>query len=511
MRSWAMQKSQVPPDRVDQAARPPGSPGGLPGYLPGDSSADPIAGRPLDPASPTPLFRQLHDRIAAAVLAGRLPAGCRLPSARGLAAALGVARGTVEAAYQGLAGEGYLVMHGAAGTRVDPALAPRRPADGDERSAAARPAAAAVADEPARPFQMGLPAIDAFPYKAWARLAAAAARAIRPDDLVQQPPGGLAALRVEIARHLAIARGVTAGPDEVVVTAGFQGALSLVAGALLRPGDTVTIEDPGYHLARDALRHGGARVAGVPVDGDGADVAAIAAAAPRLAVVTPTHQFPLGVAMSLGRRIALLEWARGAGAFILEDDYDSELRYAGRTIPALKSLDRDGRVLLAGTYSKVLAPGLRTGYLVVPPALAEAVHAVAARLQPPPAITVQRAIAAFSANGGLARHVRRMRTLYAGRRTALAEALAAALGPTARVVAPSGGLHLVVHLPAGTDDRSLVARARSHGLAPVALSRLGVERPHAPGLLVGFANVPAAEAAGAAHRLAAAIAIPTKE
>ena len=233
-------------------------------------------------------------------------------------------------------------------------------------------------------------------------------------------PSGLLPLREAIAAYLGVSRGILCTPDQVLVTAGFQGALALVARVLLRTGDPVWVEDPGYHLARQALEAAGATLVPVRVDRDGMRVAAGVVAAPRarLAVVTPTHQSPLGVALSLPRRLALLAWAAEAGAWVLEDDYDSEFRYTGHPLPALKSLDRGGRVLYAGSFSKVLFPALRLGYLVVPDELAEA-FARASRLWSLglPSLE-QRVVAAFMAEGHFARHLRRMRSLYAARRQA---------------------------------------------------------------------------------------------
>ena len=305
-------------------------------------SPETLTGLALDGASAIPFYRQIYNRIAGAVLDGRLAPGARLPSARSLAAQLSIARGTVETAYQVLAGEGYIVARGAAGTLVAPALDRKLLKSRAVRSTRAEippPAAAAVPLRAPALFRMGLPALDAFPHKVWSRLFARQARSMSVVDLAYQSPAGHEFLRIEVARYLAVARGVTCAPEQVFITGGFQGALGLIMRCLLQPGDTAWVEDPGYDNARNALRLAGARLVGVPVDGDGIDVARAVAKAPpaRLVVVTPTHQSPLTVTLSLPRRMALLAWAAATQAWIVEDDYDSEYRYLGKPLPALKS------------------------------------------------------------------------------------------------------------------------------------------------------------------------------
>ncbi|HET6157112.1 MAG TPA: PLP-dependent aminotransferase family protein [Dongiaceae bacterium] len=460
----------------------------------------------LDDASPEPLFRQIHDRIAGAVLDGRLAPGARLPSARSLAAQLSIARGTVDAAYQLLAGEGYIVARGARGTLIDPALDRRllKPARTETRTA---PVAIDPTPASSLPlFRMGVPALDAFPHKAWSRLIARRARTLRPVDHGYQPPAGDEHLRLQVARYLAVARGVSCTPAQILITNGYQGALGLITRALLKPGDRVWLEHPGYPNVHEALRLAGMQLLDVPVDAEGFDVAwAVAKARPaRIAFVTPTHQYPLGVTLSLQRRMALLKWAEATGGWIVEDDYDSEFRYHGKPLPALKSLDRSDRVLYVGTFSKVLAPGLRVGYLVAPAALVEQFTSIAAALQPPPNALIQSAIADFLEQGQLARHIRRMRALYAERRAALAEALGELI-PALEIELKPGGMHLLARLPHGTDDVKLVAHLKEAVMAPSALSTCGVQRRYAPGLVIGFTNVARRKAMAAVQALAAAM------
>jgi GntR family transcriptional regulator/MocR family aminotransferase len=459
----------------------------------------------LDRAARQPLQLQIAQRLRAAIAGGVLAPGARLPSVRALAAQLGVARGTVDAGYAILIGEGMVLPRGAAGSIVSPVLASRPvpPVPAPDR-------AAAPPDLLARPlpFRLGLPALDAFPRKLWTGLTVHAARGVGTEALGQTAPAGLPELRTAIAGYLGVARGIVCTAEQVLVTAGFQGALALVRQVLLQRGEAVWIEDPGYHHTRHALAAAGARLVPVPVDREGLDVAAGMAAAPqaRLAVVTPTHQSPLGVALSLARRVALLAWAEQADAWILEDDYDSEFRYTGPPLPALKSLDRAGRVLYGGSFSKVLFPALRLGYLVVPEPLAAAfIGAIRLNSYGLPSLE-QRVVAAFMQQGHFARHLRRMRTLYAARRRALTAALYEAFGARIVVELAAGGMHLLARFPGTADDAILARRAVAAGLAPVALSELSIAGDRRRGLLIGFTNVPEGEAAVLAQRLAAALA-----
>ena len=457
----------------------------------------------VDRGGGRPAFRQIADRVREAVAAGLLAPGDRLPPARVLAAQLGLARGTVDTAYALLAGEGFIEGRGAAGTIVSPLLSPAAPPP---------PPAPAPVPEIGQvtgvlPFRMGLPALDAFPRTLWSRLAARIARRTGPAELAYPDPAGLPELRESIAAYLRVARGIACTPDQVIVTAGFQGALALAAAALLRPGDPVWVEDPGYFLAHGALRAGGARLVPVPVDPAGLDVAAGVAAAPdaRLAVVTPTHQATLGVALSLPRRLALLDWAARQGGWIVEDDYDGEFRYSGHPLPALKSLDRADRVLYAGSFSKVLFPALRLGYLVPPAALHAELVAASRVLQGGLPALEQRIVAAFLAEGHFARHIRKMRGLYAVRRAALADALAAAFGDRLSLTLQAGGMHLLARLADAPPDREMVVRALAAGLAPAAVSTMSPSGRAEEGLLLGFTNVAEAAAPGLAARLATAI------
>ncbi len=459
----------------------------------------------LDATETDPLFLQIATRVRSAIADGRLSPGGKLPSSRVLAAQLDVARGTVDAAYALLAGEGAITSRGSTGTIVSGTPGSRietlehtpfmfAPARTPERSAPL-------------PFQIGLPALDVFPAKLWSNLTVQAARAIGPMDMVEPDPAGLLELRQAVASYLGPARGVRCSAAQVLITAGYQGALSLVRGVLVKPGDPVWIEDPGYKLARQAMETAGARVVPIRVDKDGLRVASGVAAAPRarLAVVTPAHQFPTGVALSLPRRLELLAWAEEAGSWVLEDDYDGEFHYSGRPLPSLKSLDRGNRVLYAGSFSKTLFPALRLGYLVVPPELATAFLRASRLLTLGQPVLEQKVVAAFIQKGHFGKHIRRMRTLYGERRRDVVAALKAAFGERVEVEPGVGGMHLLARFPGSADDTDLVKRSGKAGLAPSALSAMAMAHDCGQGLLLGFANGPGGEAAGIVARLAGVV------
>jgi GntR family transcriptional regulator / MocR family aminotransferase len=449
-----------------------------------------------------PLHRQIYDYFRSAIAAGQLRAGDRLPSARTLAQQLAVARGTVDAAYATLAGEGYVISRRPAGTIVSPGL------PGVARSAAAtkpRPQRAAtdgLTGAP-KPFQLGLPAVDAFPRKLWSRLIAQQGRELSAADMGYPEHAGCRPLRDAIAAYLAVARGILCDARQIVITSGYQGALDAIGRALLRRGDTVWFEDPCYHLARVALERAGITLVPIQVDSEGMRVADGIARArdARLAIVTPSHQAPLGVALTLPRRLALLAWASEAGAYVVEDDYDGEFRYTGRPLPALKSLDRADRVLYAGSFSKVLFPGLRLGYLVLPEELVETFSSAILSRSAGASTFEQRVVATFMREGYFARHLKRMRSLYAVRRQALADALSTVFGERLAVELEPGGMHLIARLNGGVHDAGLARKAQAAGFAVDALSSRVIKHRREGGLLLGFTNIPEAEAITMCRRL----------
>ncbi|MDE2517355.1 MAG: PLP-dependent aminotransferase family protein [Rhodospirillales bacterium] len=466
--------------------------------------------------------RQLavFDRLRRAILAGSLQAGARLPPSRRLAEELSVSRQTVVLAYERLAAEGYVRARIGSGTFVaadlpDAAPPTAAPPPGAAQSLSRRGAmlAAIPAQASAGPplagamLAPGVPAFDLFPARDWARSASRVLRTLGAGLTGYPPPQGLAVLRTAIAAHLAATRGLAADPEAIVITGGTQQALGMAASLLLDPGDRAWVENPGYIAGRGALAAAGAQTIGVPSDAEGMDIAAgIAAAADaRLVLVAPSHATPLGAALALNRRLALLDWAGRAGVWVLEDDCDSEFRWEGHPLPPLATLDRAGRVIYCGSFSKTLAPALRLGFLVAPPPLVPAFVRLHTLLDRGTDALAQATLADFMGAGLLAPHIRRMRTEYAARRAALLAAFARH-APMLTPVAAPGGLHLTLRLPAGADEAAIVAacRARGLGVQPLAAYYLGPARM--PGLVAGFAGTPEALAADCARRLASAVA-----
>jgi GntR family transcriptional regulator/MocR family aminotransferase len=341
------------------------------------------------------------------------------------------------------------------------------------------------------PFQMGLPALDAFPRKIWARLGARSVRAMQPSDMIHPSVYGLPLLRAEIARYLQVSRGISCRPSQVFVTSGYRQTVELIGYALLKAGDRVWLEDPGYPPTGEIFNHMRIEGVSVPVDGEGMVVSDAVKLAPKAhaAVVTPAHQSPLCMSLSLPRRLALLDWAARNKAWIIEDDYDGEYRYVSRPLPALKSLDRDGRVLYAGTFSKVLFPGMRLAYLVVPEQKVERFEQVAESLSAGCPGLTQTIVSAFIAEGHFARHIQRMRKLYAERREVTAAGLESVLGKYVRIDSQPGGMHLILRLRGNRSDRRLVASMREQNLYAEALTDWTARNDGASALLLNFTNI----------------------
>jgi GntR family transcriptional regulator/MocR family aminotransferase len=442
----------------------------------------------VDRAGRTPLAAQIYQAIRRAIETGRLASGARLPSWRDLAAQLGVSRGTVRVAYQRLIDEQFAIGVGAAGTRV--AERPSQSSTPDWLPEAP-PLPDLHYDFGTAPlaFQMGVPSQDAFPFKLWSRILTREARRAAAAPIGYPDPRGDPDLRKEIAAYLGIARGIRCSPSQVLVTAGFSGALGLAIRGLRLDGMGAWMENPGFPLTRTALGLAGMTVTAVPVDAEGMDIAAgiRSDAGAALAVVTPGQQAPLGMTMSLPRRLALLAWARRNDAWIIEDDYLSELQLKGRAAPALASLDHGGRVLHIGSFSKTISPTLRLGFLVVPPELARQFGDLVFCLAPAPAALVQRAVAEFLREGHYLRHLRRMKQLYAARREALLRCLEEVASDSMTVQA-SAGLAVVTLLPEFASDVDIALRALSFGLAPSALSPWYKQSPR-PGLLLCVTNL----------------------
>ena len=486
----------------------------------------------LDQHAAAPLYRQLYQRLRGSILTGQLEAGTRLPSTRVMASSLGVSRTTTALAYEMLLLEGYIESRVGDGTRVA-RLQPeqllqggRNTQDLDTTDPSGTPPAALArrgqllidtpyteefyGDQGRRGtglFLVGQPDVTYFPYELWARLVAKHARQSLQAVSLYQDVRGYAPLRQAIATHIALTRGVHCSPEQIIITTGAQGALDLVARVLLDPGDPAWVEDPGYSGARGALLAAGAKLMPVPIDEEGLDVdtGRQLSAEARLAIVTPSHQFPTGVTMTLSRRLALLEWSREAHAWIVEDDYDSEYRFSGRPLEALHGLDHAGRVLYIGTFSKVLFPSLRLGYLVAPPELLPGLIATYRLIAVHLPLLEQMALADFMALGYFARHVRRMSRLYRERRNALVEALARELGQRLEVTVPEAGMHLVVWLPKGMSAQAAAHRAAASGLHILPISQFSLRSLQRDGLVLGFASATPQELRAGIQTLALAL------
>ncbi|WP_410590002.1 PLP-dependent aminotransferase family protein [Amycolatopsis sp. lyj-23] len=436
------------------------------------------------------IYRQLRD----AVLDGRLRAGERLPPTRELARRLSVSRNTVAVAYDRLTADGFLTGRVGAGTFVSaelPAPKPREApsARGPQPTAVWRslPSPAVEGAEPVFDFRVGIPDVTLFPLDTWRRLLARELRDAA-EFAHYAEPGGHPGLRAAIARHVGVSRSVRAGADDVLVTQGAQQALDLLCRVLLEPGDRVAVEEPGYRMARLLFASHGAEVVGVPVDGEGLDVAALPDRA-KLVYVTPSHQFPLGTPMSLARRTALLAWADRAGAVVVEDDYDSEFRFSDRPLEPLQSLDRDGRVAYVGSFSKTLLPMLRLGFLIAPASLRGALHHARQLAGWHGDLPAQAALAGFVDEGLFARHLRRATKVYADRHERITTTLARVFAGRLTPVPSAAGLHLCALAGDGTDLAPIVARAAAAGAAVQTLSDLCGGFPR-QGVVLGYGSIP---------------------
>ncbi len=458
-----------------------------------------------------PIGVQLVEGLRRGILGGTLRAGDPVPSTRGLAAELGVSRSAVVAAYEQLAGEGYLEMRQGATTRV--AELERGRAYGASVDDAERSDAAAGHSREAIPPRIdllpGRPSTARIDQRAWRAAWREAASAEIPA--ASPPPFGVPRLREEIADHLRQARGVACDADDVVVTAGTSEALALVASALAVVAGrepVVAVEHPGYPSARRTLERHGARPVPVAVDADGLVVDALRRMPrpPDVVMVTPSHQYPLGGRLPVAARLELLDWARGAGAIVIEDDYDSEFRHLGPPLPALASLDDGGRVVLVGSFSKVLTPWLRLGYLVLPAhrGLREAVARIRTDEPGPVAGIVQDAAAALLASGFVRRHIAATRRDYAHRRRLVIEALDGI--PGAPLSGLDGGLHAVVRLPSHAASNAVVAALAAEGIAVADLGEYSAVRgDEEPGIVFGYAGPGDTQLAEGLARIRAAI------
>ncbi|MDG2538284.1 PLP-dependent aminotransferase family protein [Dyella jiangningensis] len=466
----------------------------------------------VDPASDTPMYQQLSDWFRRAILDGHLRPGQAVPSTRSLAGELRISRIPVLSAYDQLLAEGYLETFTGSGTRVARAIPHTAPAakrhrasdDGDGPSPASRRISRRSVQlhgpeqtwlDSLGAFRVGMPALDRFPTAVWARLVNRHARALSVQAMSYGDPAGDWPLREAVASYLGMSRSVRCDASQVLITTGSQQALQICAHVLLDEGDRVWMEEPGYPGAHQAFRTAGAQMVPVPVDGDGIDVEAgiRRARGARAVYISPSHQFPLGTTMSAARRMQLLAWAERDDAWIIEDDYDSEYRFGGKPVASLQGLDTAGRVIYLGTFSKVMYPALRVGYMVVPKDLVPAFHAGRDAIDTFSSTLFQLAMTDFIREGHFARHIRVMRALYRERRQALIQAVERWLGGRLRIIGADAGMQLVGLLPEGTDDVALSREAATHGVSVRPLSPCYLEPPGRAGLILGYGGVSPAQ------------------
>ena len=484
-----------------------------------------------DRNSAVPLYRQIYENIRDAILNGDASPGIRLPASRTLATQLDVSRLTVVNAYDQLLAEGYLEGKAGSGTFVaselpDELLQVERKSDGsapaksgrqkvrlsqfgERLSAMNADAVRARTISAIRPFQHGLPAIDEFPFNVWGKMALQVHKDPPRSVLAYGDPQGYEPLREAVATHLRSSRGVVCDADQVVITSGAQQALDLAARIFLGENDVAVIEDPCYLEARNAFTAAGARVAAVLVDDEGIriDSATRIAKNAKLIYVTPSHQYPLGVTMSLKRRLELIEWATKQNALILEDDYDSEFRYSGRPIASLQGLDRDGRVIYVGTFSKTIFPSIRIGCVVVPHEYIDVFTAARAVIDVHSSLIDQVILSRFISEGHYQRHIRRMRKLYAERQHLLVHECEKHLSGLMDVRELSAGMHVVGWLPDGVDDVTVSKLAADHGVKATPISSysfLGLPRG---GLILGHSAFDAREMRAGVKKLKAVLEI----
>jgi GntR family transcriptional regulator / MocR family aminotransferase len=460
----------------------------------------------LDRKSSVALHRQLYDELRKAILTGRLKPRTRLPSTRDFAAEMDVSRNTVLSAFSQLLAEGYVEGRIGSGTYVSrllpnemlevrgngpsnpPMLAGRRPLSRRGEVISETVVSVALASGLPRPFRSGVPALDTFPIKAWYRLTARYWRNPPLKLMRYGEPAGYRPLREAIAAYLGAVRAVHCVPDQVIMVSGSQQGLDIAARVLLDPDDAAWVEDPGFHGARAALLAAGARLIPVPVDREGLDVEAgiRRGSKARVVYLTPSHQFPLGATLSLARRLALLKWASKARAWILEDDYDSEFRYVGRPLASLQGLDGEGRVIYIGTFSKILFPSLRLGYIVAPTDLIDAFVKARAIVTHASSLIEQAILADFINEGQFASHVRAMRTLYAERQAVVLKEANKELGGLLDLESDEAGMDLIGWLPLGVDDQAAFRKAATHGVEVTPLSAYSIKRQRRGALRLGY-------------------------
>jgi len=461
------------------------------------------------------MHSQIYEEFRERIVQGYLSAGNRVPSTRELARDLRISRLPILDAYAQLLAEGYFEARAGSGTYVASSLQPntgqsiiRKTEPRTNRRVSFRTRHLPKYQRPTwaenlGPFQVGQPELREFPVSTWSRLVGRYARSIRIKDLQYGHPFGMQELRNTIAAYLRTSRAVRCTADQIVVTSGSQQALDLAVRVLLNPGDQAWCEEPGYWLAKQVLMAGGSRIVPVLVDEEGLQVelGMKLARTARAAFVSPSHQYPLGVTMSAARRLKLLEWADAAQAWIIEDDYDSEFRYDSVPIASLQGLDRNDRVIYIGNFSKAMFPAMRLGYMVIPADLIESFAAVRQTMDICPALMNQAAVVDFIREGHFARHIRRMRPIYARRRRVLTNELVRQLNSRCRIMGSAAGMHLALVTRTWVDDEGIASRAakRSLWLSPLSASYLG--RSAQTGFVLGYGNTKVSQIPEAVEKL----------
>ena len=462
----------------------------------------------FDPAAAEPAYRQLFRLLQQAILSGRLAAGTKLPSSRALGADLGIARNTLIQVYEQLLAEGYVQAQSGSGTYVadtspdrvdDGALSGPRRAVRDRQRLSARGKRtielSGVSKQQWGAFMPGVPDVTEFPLKAWTRLQSRIWRNPQPELMTYAPGGGYRPLRRALADHLRVARSANCQPEQIIITTGIHQSVDLALRMLCDVGDQVWIEEPCYWGLRGMLLSSGLKLTPIPVDAEGMNPEPRhLAKPPRMIICTPSHQYPLGMVMSLARRRMLLEYARLHNCWIIEDDYDSEFRFGIRPLASLQGLDNNGQVIYLSSFSKTLFPGMRVGYMAVPAPLADLFSLGLAELYREGQLMQQAVLAEFIGEGYLASHIRRMRGLYAERRSMLIDAVHRRYGESLPVMGDEAGLHLVLGLPHLRDDWAVCRTAMERGIIARPLSAYySLAKGAQAGLLLGYGSVPQAK------------------
>lgn len=440
-------------------------------------------------------YKEIYARYRQQIQDGLLKPGARVPSIRSLASELQVARKTVETAYEILIGEGYFVSLGAKGTYINPELRLTSTVSAD--NAVSSCSLNTQITERKGDLRLGIPALDEFPHKKWLLISGKAARSLRPEEMLMPPVMGFQPLREAISSYLNISRGMNCRPEQIFVTSGYRANLRLILSVLAQPDDKVLFEDPGYFYGQQLLKRMASNLHYIPVDRQGMDVDFLQRYHndARFAIVTPTHQSPLAVSLSLPRKHQLLAWAQQNSSWIIEDDYDGEFHYTRKVIPALKSLDMHDRVIYTGTFSKTLMPAMRIGYMVIPQETVARFSELGEILETGLPLLPQKILAQFLSEGHFYRHIKKMRLLYQQRRRMMLEAIETSFPGLFELELTDGGMHIVAFLQRGIVDTALAALWTQHELYVRPLSSWYAQTQKRYGLVIGYTNIRSTEEA----------------